>query len=47
MARFHLKAVDGENGALIGGIEWGPHKYIIRTLMDLGYVSSVICLARN
>lgn len=36
MARFPLKARDAENGALIGGISWGTHKFILRTLMDLG-----------
>lgn len=36
MARFPLKAWD-ENGILKGGIEFGTHKFIVRTLLDLGY----------
>ncbi|KAF8319677.1 S-adenosyl-L-methionine-dependent methyltransferase [Clavulina sp. PMI_390] len=37
MARFPLKARDGANGALVGGIKWGTHKWIMRMFLDLGY----------
>lgn len=36
MAAFPLQARDGENGTLKDGINWGTHKFILRTLMDLG-----------
>jgi hypothetical protein len=36
MARFQLKARDGTEGQIIGGIPWGTHKFLVRTFLDLG-----------
>ncbi|KAF8317753.1 S-adenosyl-L-methionine-dependent methyltransferase [Cantharellus anzutake] len=37
MARFPLQGKDAKNGKIEGGISWGVHKFVIRTLLDLGY----------
>src|SRR6266852_3517621 len=42
MARFPLRARDSKNGRLVGGIKWGPHKFILRTLMDLGSATLIL-----
>lgn len=36
MSRFRLKARDMNVGVVEGGVEWGNHKFIVRTLIDLG-----------
>lgn len=41
MARFPVRGKDVKDGKIEGGVKWGIHKFILRTLLDLGWVQAL------